>query len=120
MNVDLWLTGTLNKLSMKVSYTQIKFSKEKDKVASGKIALFMIGHFVHYVFPILFFLKIVGFARVVLFKSVAFSTVALSTKKRYSIFLRKFFVFQKNCFRGKVMKTFKISSDSFITNMWIS
>ena len=55
MNVDLWLTGTLNKLSMKVSYTQIKFSKEKDKVASGKIALFMIGHFVHYVFPILFF-----------------------------------------------------------------
>ena len=34
-----------------------------------------------------------------------------STKKRYSNFLKKVFVFQKTCFKFKVLKTFKISSE---------
>ena len=38
----------------------------------------------------------------------------LSTKKRYSSFLKKFFVFLKIQFRIKVLKTFKISSDCHI------
>ena len=36
------------------------------------------------------------------------------TKKRYSSFLKKVYVFQKICFKIKVLKTFKISSDFHI------
>ena len=40
----------------------------------------------------------------------AFSILLLSTKKRHSIFLKKAFIFQKICFKFKVLKTFKIST----------
>ena len=43
-----------------------------------------------------------------------FSILVLSTKKRYSNFLRKAFVFQKVCFEIKALKTFKISTDCHI------
>ena len=39
--------------------------------------------------------------------NVAFLILVLSTKERYSNFLKKVFVFQKNCFKVKVLKTFK-------------
>ena len=35
----------------------------------------------------------------------------LSTKKRYSNFFKKIFVFQKICFKVKVLKTFEVSTD---------
>ena len=42
----------------------------------------------------------------------AFLILILSTQKRYSRFLKKGVVFQKFCFKVKVQKSFKISSDS--------
>ena len=41
----------------------------------------------------------------------AFSILVLSTKKRYSSFLKKTLNFQKVCFKVKVLKTFKCSTD---------
>ena len=43
----------------------------------------------------------------VLYGNDAFSILVLSTKKRYSSFLKKVFVFQKICFKVKVLKMFK-------------
>ena len=56
----------------------------------------------------------------VLYENRAFSILALSTKKQYPSFLIKVFVFQKICFKVKVLKTFKISTDCHIKNMPIS
>ena len=39
------------------------------------------------------------------------SILVRSTKKRYSSFLKSFYVFQKIYFKVKVIKLFKISSD---------
>ena len=47
---------------------------------------------------------------VVLYGNVAFFIAVLSTKKRYSSFPLKVFIFQKTCFKVKLMKTFKISN----------
>ena len=45
----------------------------------------------------------------------AFSILVLSTKKLYSSSLRKVFTFQKFCFKFKVLKLFKISTNCHIT-----
>ena len=50
----------------------------------------------------------------------ALSILVLSTKKRYLSFLKKVFVFQKICFKVKVMGTIKSFSDCYIKNMPIS
>ena len=42
----------------------------------------------------------------VLYGNDAFSILVLSTKKLYSSFLKMVFVFQKICFKVKVLKTF--------------
>ena len=47
----------------------------------------------------------------VLYGNDASSILVLSTKKWYSIFLKKIFVFDKIYFKVKVLKTFKISID---------
>ena len=39
------------------------------------------------------------------------SILLASTKKRYSSFLKKVFVFQKICFKVKVLKTFETFTD---------
>ena len=44
-------------------------------------------------------------------KYPVFSALVNSTKKGYSNFLEKVFVFQKNCFKVKALKTLKIFSD---------
>ena len=44
----------------------------------------------------------------VLYGNNAFSILLLSNKKRLSIFLEKVFVFQKICFKLKVLKVFKV------------
>ena len=44
----------------------------------------------------------------------AFSILVLSTKKQYSSFLKKTFVFYKICLNVKVLKTFKIFTDCHI------
>ena len=47
----------------------------------------------------------------VLYGNDAFSILVFSIKKWYSNILKKIFVFQKNRFKVKVSKTFKISAD---------
>ena len=47
----------------------------------------------------------------VLYGNDAPSILVLSTRKWYSIFLKKIFVFEKIYFKVKVLKTFKISID---------
>ena len=39
-------------------------------------------------------------------------------KKKYSSFLKKVFVFQKICFKGKVLKTFRIFTDCYLKTCW--
>ena len=56
----------------------------------------------------------------VLYGNDAFSILVLSTKNRYSSFLKKVFVFQKICFKIKVLKTFKISTDFHIKHVNLS
>ena len=43
-----------------------------------------------------------------------FSILLVSTKKWYSSFLKKVFLFQKICFKGKVLKTFETFTDCHI------
>ena len=50
----------------------------------------------------------------VLYGSDALSILVLSTKKWYSSFLLKVFVFQKIRFKAKVLKTFKLFTDCHI------
>ena len=47
----------------------------------------------------------------VFYENDAFSFLMLSTKKRYSSFLKKVFVFKKICFKVKVLEKFKTSTD---------
>ena len=49
-----------------------------------------------------------------LYGNDAFLILVLSTKKRYSSFLKKCLVFQKTCFKGKILKTLKFSTDRHI------
>ena len=79
---------------------------KKNKVVTGKMSF-------HFVLPILFFL-ILAFGRAVLYGNIPFSISVLSTKKRYSSFLRKVFIFQKIYFKVKVLKYFKICRDCHI------
>ena len=44
----------------------------------------------------------------------AFSILVLSPKKLYSSFSKKVFIFQKICFKGKLLNTFKIFTDCHI------
>ena len=50
----------------------------------------------------------------VLYENDAFSILLLSTKRWYSSFLKKVFVFQKPCFKVEILKTFKISTNCHI------
>ena len=43
----------------------------------------------------------------VLYGNDAFPILVLSTRKKYSSFLKEFFIFQKICFKVKVLKMFK-------------
>ena len=56
--------------------------------------------------------------RAILYEYVAFLIFILSTKKRYSSFLKKVFVSQEICFKVKALNTFKISSDCHIKTCW--
>ena len=49
-----------------------------------------------------------------LYVNDSFSMIVLSTKKLYFSFLKKFFIIQKICFKVKVLKTLKVSTDYHI------
>ena len=50
----------------------------------------------------------------ILYRNSAFSILVFSTKKRSFSFLKKVFVFQKICFKVKVLTLFRISTDCHI------
>ena len=64
-------------------------------------------------YSILFVLAL-GFDRAVLYGNVAISILKLLTKKQYSSFFKKAYVFQEISFKVKTLKTFKITSESHI------
>ena len=57
---------------------------------------------------------LLAFDSAVLHENNALSYRVLRTKKWYTSFLRKVLVFQKTCFKVKVLKTFKIPTDYHI------
>ena len=87
--MDIWAVGTLNQLF---------------------IVLTLYSIVLCFVLTTLFVLTLAS-DRAVLYANVAFSILALSTKKPYSSFFKKVSVSQKICFKVEVLKTFKISSD---------
>ena len=87
---------------------------EKIKLSLAKLCSLW---YVHFVLPILFTLTLAS-NREVLYGNAMFSVVALSAKKLYSSFLEKVLVFQEICFKSKVLKMFKISSDFHIKTCW--
>ena len=68
------------------------------------------GSLLHFVLTALFVLTLAS-DMAVLHGNDAFSILIPSSKKRYSSFLKKVFVFKKVYFKVKVMKMFKISTD---------
>ena len=85
MNMNIWVVSTSKQLFLRGSYTEINIQKSKG--VTGKRLLY---------------------------ENDAFSILLLSTKKLCSSFLKKAFVFRKICFKVKVLKTFKISTDCHI------
>ena len=108
-NMGIWVLGTSSQLFVRGSKTETKFPK--NKVVTGKTTFFVIGPFCTHYSICLFLL---AFYMAVLYGNSALSRLLLSTKKRYSSFLKKLFVFQKICFKVKVLKTLKISTDCHI------
>ena len=102
----IWSFGSLvHQINSFYEVLKRKQNFRKNKVVTGKTSFFEV----HFVLTILFVLKL-ALDVVVLYGNVVFSILVPSTK-RYSNFLKKIFVFQKICFKVKVIKTFKISTD---------
>ena len=107
MGIWIWVVSPLSQLFIRTSQTDIFFF-QKNQVVSGKTPLTLISPFC---VPILFVLAL-AFERAVLYRNVVFSIVVLSTRKQYTNFSKKVFVFQKIFnFNVRVMKIFKISCD---------
>ena len=105
--MDIWVVGTLT--LFKSSKTWNKFSKKIKQPLAKLNSLRQV----YFVVAILFVLTLTS-DRAVLNGSDVFSILVVSTKKRYSSFLKKVFVFQKICFKVKVLKTFETLTDCHI------
>ena len=104
--MDIWVFGTSNQLLMRDSSTPTKFSKEKENSYSQNSVL--CATFVLYSpfylsehWP----LRELDCMEMLCFQS-QYSELKIGTP----VFCKGFCVFQKICFKGKVPKTFKISS----------
>ena len=87
---------------------KLKQNFQENKIANGKTPFYVIGPFcTHHSICLN-----IGLA--VLNGNDGFLMLVLSTKKHYLSFLKKIFVFQKICFKIKVLKMFKISIDCHI------
>ena len=106
MNMDIWVVSTSNQLFIRGSETETKFS---NKVITDKTPFFVM---VHFVLTTLFVLTLASDMAVLYWS--AFSILVLSTRKRYSSFLKRVFVFQKMCFKVKLLRSFKIFTDCHI------
>ena len=88
-----------------------KIFKKIKKLLEKRRSLWLV----HFVLTIIFVLTLASDITLAsdmanLYENDAFSILVLLTKKQYSRFLKKNFVFQKICFRVLVSKTFKIST----------
>ena len=110
-----------NLLNMKavVNYLNFVFLTEVKSKSKYRILNFVFQfikntkwHF-GYTDSILFILTLAS-DRAIFNGNDVFSILVLSTKNRYSSFLKKVFVFQKICYKVKVLKTFKISTDCHV------
>ena len=88
--MDIWVVGTLNELFIGSSQTDRSILYSPLSIL--KLAAYMI----------------------VLYGNDAVSILVLSTKKQYSSFLKKVFIFQKICFKVQVLKNFKLATDCHI------
>ena len=89
----------------------LKQNFPENQVATGKN--FLLFCKVHFVIRILFVSRL-AFDRANLYRYIAFSLLVLSTKK----LLKRICVFQKICFKVKILKMSKISSDCHIKTCW--
>ena len=113
--VWIWAFGSLlHQIKSLYKALKLKQSFRKNKVVTGKTSFFEM---VHFVLTSLFVLTL-AFDVVVLYGNDTFSVLLPSTKKHYPSFLKKIFVFQKVCFKVKVLKTFKISTDCHRKTCW--
>ena len=103
MDMDIWVVGTSTQLFITGSYTETNFSKAWSSYWQNSV--FCDKHFV----PLILFVLTLASERAVLYQNVSHSILVLSTKKRHSSFLKKFFVFQKICFKVELLKRFEIS-----------
>ena len=85
---------------------------EKNEAATGKTPFFAIGPFCTHQSICLNITLACDIA--ILYENDAFLILELWVKKRCSGFLKKVFVLQKICFKVKVLKKFKISTDCHI------
>ena len=81
---------------------------QKTKLLTGKNTFFGIGPFCTFHFICL---NILASDMPVLYGNDAFSILVISIKKQHFSFLKKVFVFQKICFKVKVLKMFNIFTD---------
>ena len=95
--MDIWVVGTSNQLYLRRSKTGTNYPKKITQLLTKLHSLWQF----HFIITILFVLTLV-------------SDRVVSTKKRYSSFLRKVFVFQKICFKAKVLKKFETFTDCHI------
>ena len=95
--MDIWVVGTSNQLYLRRSKTGTNYPKKITQLLTKLHSLWQF----HFIITILFVLTLV-------------SDRVVSTKKRYSSFLRKVFVSQKICFKAKVLKKFETFTDCHI------
>ena len=100
----------VHQINFLLEVLNLKQNLQKNKVVTGKTPFLVIGPFV---LTTLFILTLTS-DMTVFYGNDAFFILVLSTKKCFSSFLKKVFVFQKIYFRVKVLKTFKIPIDCHI------
>ena len=100
----------VHQINFLLEVLNLKKNLQKNKVVTGKTPFLVIGPFV---LTTLFILALTS-DMTVFYGNDAFFILVLSTKKCFSSFLKKVFVFQKIYFRVKVLKTFKIPNDCHI------
>ena len=103
----IWTFGSLvHQVNSFQEVLKLKQIFQKNKAVTHKTPLFVVN----FVVTILFVLTLAS-GRTVLNGNDMFLIAVVSTKKRYSSFSNKVFVFQKFWIKVNVLKTFKISTD---------
>ena len=108
MNMDICVVGTSNQVFIKERFLNWNKIFKKPNYLLAKNPFFVIGPFCIFHFICL---NILASDMPVLYENDGFSILVISIKKQYFSFLKKVFVFQKICFKVKVLKMFNIFTD---------